>query len=195
MTDEYGNFIDGEWVETESGETFENRNPADRTDLIGLFQQSTAADAERAVAAASDAADDWAATPGPARGEILREAAKNIEARYDELADTLSREEGKTLAEAGEVARAYDIFYYYAEKARDLGGVNKQSTTADRAVELPGCHPCLEARTGPRDRQYGRVQASLGRAERRAKAGRVSRRRGASRRRGELRHWTRERGR
>jgi len=134
MVEEYGNYVNGEWVQSQSGETFENRNPADTTDLIGRFQQSTAADADRAVAAAAEAAGDWAKLPGPERGDILREAAKNIEARYDELADTLSREEGKTLAEAGEVARAYDIFYYYAEKARDFGGINKQSSTADRAV-------------------------------------------------------------
>jgi NAD-dependent aldehyde dehydrogenases len=46
------NFIDGEWVSSVSGKLFENRNPANASDLIGLFQQSVAADAVRAVDAA-----------------------------------------------------------------------------------------------------------------------------------------------
>ena len=42
----YSNFVDGKWVASESGATFENRNPANATDLIGLFPDSTAREAE-----------------------------------------------------------------------------------------------------------------------------------------------------
>jgi len=134
MVEVYRNLIDGEWVESDTGDTFENRNPADTDDLIGEFQRSSRADAERAVEAAAAATDDWAATPAPERGAILREAAKAVERRYDELVETLVREEGKTRTEAGEVGRAVDIFYYYAEKARDFGGEVKQSSSSDRNV-------------------------------------------------------------
>ncbi|MXV60547.1 aldehyde dehydrogenase family protein [Natronorubrum sp. JWXQ-INN-674] len=130
MADEYANYIDGEWVESETGETFENRNPANSDDLIGYFQQSNSEDAARAAAAASAAETEWAETPGPERGSILSETARNLDDRKDELTETLVREEGKARGEAaGEVQRAIDIFSYYAEKTRDIGGVNKQSSS------------------------------------------------------------------
>ena len=67
MSEQYRNYIDGEWVESETGETFESRNPADRDDVVGVFQQSGDADAERAVEAAAAAAGTWADTPAPER--------------------------------------------------------------------------------------------------------------------------------
>jgi hypothetical protein len=51
----YLNFIDGEWVESSTGETFENRNPADTRDLVGVFQKSGKADVDAAVDAAKRA--------------------------------------------------------------------------------------------------------------------------------------------
>jgi len=128
MATTYQNYIDGEWVDSESGETVEVRNPADTTEVVGVYQQSTSGDTEDAIAAAKAAQDEWASTPAPERGRILREAASNIEARKDELVETLVREEGKTRSEAGEVGRSIDLFYYYAEKARDIGGPVKQSS-------------------------------------------------------------------
>ncbi len=130
MVNTYNNYIDGEWVESETGETTEVRNPADPDDLIGYIQRSNEADAERAVEAATAATDDWAEAPGPERGSILSETARNLEDRKDELTDTLVREEGKAHGEAaGEVQRAIDIFSYYAEKTRDLGGTNNESSS------------------------------------------------------------------
>jgi aldehyde dehydrogenase (NAD+) len=128
MSADYRNYIDGEWVESESGEVIEVRNPADTDEVVGTYQRSTEADTERAIEAADAAAEEWAATPGPERGRILREAAGNLKSRQEELVETLVREEGKTRAEAGEVGRSIDLFYYYAEKARDIGGPNKQSS-------------------------------------------------------------------
>ncbi|MCQ4332088.1 aldehyde dehydrogenase family protein [Natronomonas sp. F2-12] len=128
MSADYRNYIDGEWVESESDETIEVRNPADTTEVVGTYQRSTEADTERAIEAANDAAEGWAKTPGPERGRILRETAGILESRKEELVETLVREEGKTRSEAGEVGRSIDLFYYYAEKARDIGGPNKQSS-------------------------------------------------------------------
>ncbi len=134
MSVKYRNYIDGEWIESESGDTIEVTNPANTDEVVGVYQRSTGDDTERAISAAAAASDGWAATPAPERGRILREAAGTLERRQDELVETLVREEGKTRSEAGEVGRAIDLFYYYAEKARDFGGPTKQS--GDRNAEL-----------------------------------------------------------
>lgn len=124
------NYVDGEWTESGTGETFEVRNPANPDEIVARFQQSNSEDARWAVEAAVDAQDKWAETPGPRRGSILNEAAKLLEDCKDELTATLVREEGKTKPEAaGEVQRAVDIFYYHAQKAADFGGTVKQSSS------------------------------------------------------------------
>lgn len=135
MPSEYRNYVDGEWIPSGDGATFEVRNPADIDDLIGRFQQSTAADADRAIAAATTAQPGWQSTPAPERGRILRKAAELLAGRKDETTRALSREEGKTRSEAaGEVQRVIDIFQYYAQKARDFRGTVKASSTNDRTL-------------------------------------------------------------
>ena len=132
---EYLNLIGGDWVASESGETIPTRNPADDRETVGHVQESTSSDADRAIAAAADAQADWAATPGPSRGAVLRRTARLLDERKDNLVETLVREEGKTRTEAsGEVQRAIDIFYYYAGKAADLGGEVKESSSRDATL-------------------------------------------------------------
>jgi acyl-CoA reductase-like NAD-dependent aldehyde dehydrogenase len=119
----YPNLIGGEWKATGSGMLFENRNPADSEDVVGLFPKASVEDARSALAAARSALPGWANTPPPARGVILDKASQIISARLDEMAQNLTREEGKTLAEAkGEVTRARDIFRYYAGEGWRYGG-------------------------------------------------------------------------
>ncbi|EJN57624.1 2,5-dioxovalerate dehydrogenase [Halogranum rubrum] len=126
MTETKANYVNGEWVSSETGETIDVKNPANPSETVARYQQSNAADAAEAVEAAVAAKDDWATTPGPERGRILREAGNVLADRKDELTDTLVAEEGKAHAEAaGEVQRAIDIFYYFAVKAADLGGTTK----------------------------------------------------------------------
>jgi len=129
VSEHYQNYIDGSWVDAENGETFETVDPSAPGEVVATYQQSDAADAEAAVEAAAEARDEWADTPAPQRGAILRETASILESREQELTEFLTREEGKTHAEAGgEVGRAIDLFYYYAEKTRDLGGTVKSSS-------------------------------------------------------------------
>ncbi|AEH38398.1 2,5-dioxovalerate dehydrogenase [Halopiger xanaduensis] len=129
MAERYHNYVDGQWTESETGETFETTNPAAPTDVVAEYERSSAADADAAVEAAAAAQDEWANTPAPDRGAILRETASILEGRKQELTTLLTREEGKAHAEAsGEVQRAIDIFYYYAEKTRDLGGTVKSAS-------------------------------------------------------------------
>lgn len=126
MTTAATNYVDGEWTETESGETFEVTNPAHPDEVVAEYAKGSAADAETAIEAAAAASDEWAATPGPERGAVLNQTARLLEDRKEELTETLTREEGKTLAEAEpEVQRAIDIFYYFAQKAADHGGTVK----------------------------------------------------------------------
>ncbi|MHB8142838.1 MAG: aldehyde dehydrogenase family protein [Thermoleophilia bacterium] len=123
MTDLYQNLIDGKWIDSGSGETFTNINPADRDDIVGNFQDSTVADIEAAVAAAQQARSEWRALGAPRRGEILARAARLIERDLEKIAAGLTREEGKTLPEArGETARAVQIFDYFAGEGRRLSG-------------------------------------------------------------------------
>src|SRR5258705_11975966 len=61
----FDNLIGGRWTSSSSGRLFENRNPADHDDLIGLFQDSTPEDAERAIVAAARAYADGRPRPAP----------------------------------------------------------------------------------------------------------------------------------
>jgi aldehyde dehydrogenase (NAD+) len=119
----YRNLIGGEWAAASSGEWFENRNPADYREVVGLFPKASVADTQAAISAARSALPAWTNTPAPARGAILDKAGQIISARLDEMATALTREEGKTLAEArGEVTRARDIFRYYSGEGWRYGG-------------------------------------------------------------------------
>src|SRR5277367_3877261 len=93
----FKNFIDGEWVEASTGETFENRNPADTRDVVGIFQRSGKADVAAAVAAAERAFAKWRLVPAPRRAEIVFAAAEMLLERKEECARDMTREMGKVL--------------------------------------------------------------------------------------------------
>src|SRR6059036_2762359 len=93
----YRNFIDGEWVEASTGETFENRDPADTRDVIGIFQRSGKADVEAAVDAAKRAFSKWRLVPAPRRAEIVYRAAEMLIERKEEYSRDMTREMGKIL--------------------------------------------------------------------------------------------------
>jgi aldehyde dehydrogenase (NAD+) len=119
----YKNYVDGEWVASSSGQTFENRNPADTGDLIGVFQQSNEADAKAAIAAAARAYERWRLVPAPLRAEILFKAAQIIAARKEEFARDMTREMGKVLNETrGDVQEAIDMTFYMAGEGRRMFG-------------------------------------------------------------------------
>jgi alpha-ketoglutaric semialdehyde dehydrogenase len=119
----YKNFIDGEWVESASGETFENRNPADTRDVVGIFQRSNKADVDAAVDAAKRAFLKWRLVPAPRRAEIIYLAAEMLFERKEEYARDMTREMGKVLKETrGDVQEAVDTAYYMAGEGRRLFG-------------------------------------------------------------------------
>lgn len=117
------NYLDGQWRASDSGTTFENRNPADQADLLGHFQASIAEDARQAVAAAERAFDGWRATPISKRAGILNRAADYLEAHVDQFAEELTREEGKLLANSrGEIARSAQTLRFYAVEGQTITG-------------------------------------------------------------------------
>ena len=119
----YKNYIDGQWVASSSGQTFENRNPADTTDLLGVFQQSNEADAKAAIEAAARAYEHWRLVPAPLRAEILFRAAQIIAARKEDFARDMTREMGKVLNETrGDVQEAIDMTFYMAGEGRRMFG-------------------------------------------------------------------------
>ena len=119
----FKNFIGGDWVPPIGGEYFENQNPADTTDVIGRFPLSGAADVERAVESAQRGFEAWRRTPAPVRGDVLRRVCDLLTSRKDEIADLMTREMGKPLAETrGDVQEGIDTAYYAASEGRRLFG-------------------------------------------------------------------------
>ena len=119
----YKNFIDGEWVEASTGQTFEDRNPADTRDVVGIFQRSGKEDVDNAVAAAKQAFAKWRLIPAPRRAEISYRAADMLMERKEEYARDMTREMGKILKETrGDVQEAVDTAYYMAGEGRRMFG-------------------------------------------------------------------------
>nr|WP_309101834.1 aldehyde dehydrogenase family protein [Fredinandcohnia onubensis] len=119
----YGNFINGVWIESNSGKTIEIYHSAKKSQLLATFQDSTEADVNEAVEAANEAFKSWSKVPGPERGAILYRFAELLEKNVDELAFMLSAEQGKVLAESkGEVLRAAKEARFCAGEAFRIEG-------------------------------------------------------------------------
>ena len=129
----YHNFIDGAWMPSVSGDLFENRNPADSGDLIGVFQKSTRRDVEGAIEAARRAYEHWRLVPAPRRAELLFRAAQLIAERKEALARDMTREMGKILDETrGDVQEAIDMTYFMAGEGRRQYGQTVPSELRDK---------------------------------------------------------------
>ena len=124
----YQNLIAGAWTPARSGRTFENRNPARATEIVGIFPDSAAEDVDAAVRAAAAAFPSWRLVPAPRRAEILYRTAELLRDRKEDLARAMTREMGKVLAETrGDVQEAIDMAYYIAAEGRRLFGVTVPS--------------------------------------------------------------------
>jgi len=118
----FKNYINGEWVAADK--TFENRNPANTDEVVGLFSKGTPRDMAAAADAAAAAFPAWSAMAAPARGNILYKAAEIMDRKFDQLGADMTREEGKTLPEAkGEVRRAINILRYFGGEGSRMPGM------------------------------------------------------------------------
>ena len=115
MPKKYQNFINGKWVDAKSGQTFENRNPANWEDVVGIFPKSSREDVDEAVESARAAYEKWRLVPAPARGDIMRKAGDLLVKYKEEIAREMTREMGKVLTETrGDVQEGIDTAYYAA---------------------------------------------------------------------------------
>ncbi len=140
-TREYTNYVNGEWVRSSSGKTFENRNPADQDDLVGTFQESNADDLNAAVDAASRAYEAWRLTPAPKRAEYLFRVGDILKRDKEKIAREMTREMGKVVDETkGDVQEAIDMAFLAAGEGRRLFGVTTPSELHNKfnmAVRVP----------------------------------------------------------
>ena len=117
------NYVGGEWVDAQSGATFEDRSPADVRDLLGTFPRSGADDAARAVAAAREAYPQWRRTSLLRRAEVLDRFAQLVKEDTEELARLLARECGKALSEArADIVEGLHMAQYWFGRARTPWG-------------------------------------------------------------------------
>ncbi|MEJ8547947.1 aldehyde dehydrogenase family protein [Brevibacillus borstelensis] len=123
MTVTYSNYINGEWVSSVTREVFPSINPARTQEVLGYFQKSNAEDTRHAIEAAANAFSSWSRKAAPLRGEFLYKLIHLLEARLEELAETITREVGKTLREArGEVNKTILSMKQLAGEATRLTG-------------------------------------------------------------------------
>jgi aldehyde dehydrogenase (NAD+) len=129
----FRHFIAGEWCDSTSGATFESHNPADARDVIGRFQQGTAADVAMAVRAADEAGRLWRRTPAPKRGEILYRFGALLAEHKERVSRAMTREMGKVIAEArGDVQEGIDIAFLMAGEGRRMFGDTVPSELPDK---------------------------------------------------------------
>ena len=137
----FKNFIDGEWVESSTGETFEDRNPADTRDVVGIFQKSGKPDVDAAIDAAKRAFAKWRLVPAPKRAEIVYRAGEMLMERKEEYSRDMTREMGKIIKETrGDVQEAIDTAYYMAGEGRRMFGPTTPSELPNKfamAVRQP----------------------------------------------------------
>jgi len=140
MVQTYKMCINGEWVDSDSGETFSRVNPA-TLETIGTFQKGNEMSVEAAVGAAEKAFENWSETPAPKRGKILFKVGQLLEQNKEDLARTITIEMGKVLTEArGEVQEAIDMTFLMAGEGRRLFGKTTTSELKDKfsmAVRRP----------------------------------------------------------
>src|SRR6201981_4124893 len=137
----FRNFIDGEWLESATGQTFEDRNPADTRDVVAIFQKSGKEDVDAAVDAAKRAFERGRLVPAPRRAEIVFRAAEMLAERKEEYSRDMTREMGKVIKETrGDTQEAIDTAYYMAGEGRRLFGPTTPSELPNKfamAVRQP----------------------------------------------------------
>jgi len=123
VSNTFGNLINGQWIPSITGNTFDVQNPARKDEIVSTFPASSAQDVKQAIDAAEAAFPAWSRLTPHRRGTYLARAAQLLAQRRDQAATTLVREEGKPITEArGEVDRSIALLEFYAGQASLLGG-------------------------------------------------------------------------
>ncbi|MBK9975350.1 MAG: aldehyde dehydrogenase family protein [Planctomycetes bacterium] len=119
MSEEVLNFINGQWVATRGkGEKLVRKDPGNGDEICHM-RQSDNADVDAAVAAAKAAFATWKKVPRPERAKLILNSVEIARRRKEEIAQLMTREMGKPIAEArGDVQEAIDMAYYIAAEGR-----------------------------------------------------------------------------
>ena len=127
-------YIDGEWVDADSGDTLPVTNPANGETIAEIAKCGTA-ETRRAIEAADRALVDWRQKPVKERAAVLRKWFDLMMAAQEDLAQILTAEQGKPLAEArGEVAYGASYIEWFAEEAKRIYGDTLPSPSGDKRV-------------------------------------------------------------
>ena len=127
----YKNFIAGEWSVPDGAELVDNINPANTDEVLGQWPASPASELDRAVEAAKNAFVTWKRTPAPERARVIMRAHRLLEERIEEIAQSLSREEGKVIGEArGECKKTLNLLEWFAGEGMRLIGRTAPSELA-----------------------------------------------------------------
>ena len=120
---QYKNLINGKLVDSKSGRTFENRNPANWDEVVGVFPKSNCDDLNDAIAAAKKAYPKWRSIPWPKRSEIMRHVAEHMLQKKEELSQLMTREMGKVIKETrGDTQEGIDTALYASIEGRKYFG-------------------------------------------------------------------------
>jgi len=130
---ELRHLIDGAWVPSASGETFDRSSPA-TAQLVSTAAKGGQADVEAAIAAARTAFDDcrWSDVPGAARAKLLNKVADLIDANRSKIALFETMESGKPISQAeAEIEGAAGIWRYAATLAWNIRGDSQNALGPD----------------------------------------------------------------
>lgn len=126
--------IDGTWRDAVSGETFPVTNPANGAEIVRIADASEE-DVRLAIDAAERAQKAWAATPALERSRIIRRAAEIGREDMQRLAELLTEEQGKPVAQSiGELTYGFDFLDWFAEEGRRAYGTTVPSTGPDKRI-------------------------------------------------------------
>ncbi len=136
MYEKYGQFTDGKWHKSSTGETYEVINPANE-EIIGKASKASSKDVDKALLSAQKGLEVWKKTPPWQRAYILRRIADKMREKQDILAKWMTLEVGKPFAEAkGEVNGAADIYEWNAEETKRIYGQTVESRFEDTRVHV-----------------------------------------------------------
>ena len=129
----FDNYIDGKWTKSNSKKTFKNISPSNIKECLGVFPMSNKIDIDNAVTAAKKAFEQWKATPAPVRGKIIFKIGQIMSKRKKELANIISKENGKTIAGGlGDVQSGIDMAYFVGGEGRRWYGRTTHSNLPKR---------------------------------------------------------------
>ena len=136
MYEKYGQFTDGKWHKSSSGETYDVINPANE-EVIGQASKASPVDVENALNSAKKGLEVWKKTTPWERSYIIRKIADKMRQKKDLLAKWMTLEVGKPFKEAkGEVHGAADIFEWNAEETKRIYGQTVESRFEDTRVHV-----------------------------------------------------------